>query len=77
MADAMALGMDESRAQIIKIFSTSKWNLKNLTAHSAKKKIRSAANKASAMDADEAAFGGNPVDYYATLKARAAWLKAH
>jgi hypothetical protein len=77
MNQAMLAGLEDCREKIIKIFSTTKWSLTNLKAHAAKKKLRSAAKQATAVDADDAAYGNQPLDYYATLKARAAWLKAN
>ena len=78
MNAAVLAGMDEARAQIIKIFSTSKWNLTKRAAHGLKKKIRSAAKSGAAEDDGDAVYAdGQKLDYYATLKARVQWLKAN
>ncbi|MGX7681836.1 eCIS core domain-containing protein [Jatrophihabitans sp. DSM 45814] len=78
MNAAMLEGIEESRRQIIKIFSTSKWDLGKGSAHATKKKLRSAAKKSTAVDVGDNAYGGNdPTSYYAILKARVAWLKAN
>lgn len=66
----MAEGFDAGIRRIIKIFSSTKWSLTRLRDHSAKKSIRGAARKAAAAD-------GGANDYYAELKRRAQWLKAH
>jgi hypothetical protein len=72
-------GMKESRKKLIKIFSTTRRSMFKKKEHDAKKKIRSAANKATATDAEDptgALEGGKP-DYWSTLKQRVEWLKAN
>ena len=71
--------MKESRKKLIKIFSTTRRSIFKKKEHDAKKKIRSAANKATETDAQDptgALEGGKP-DYWSTLKQRVEWLKAN
>lgn len=65
-------GLKEGKKQIGKVFASSRWK-GSKSNHQTKKALKKYANTAAAIDAD--VDGEAP--YYATLKARAAWLRKH
>jgi hypothetical protein len=70
---AVAAGLAEGKAQIVKTFSATRFNLTRKKERAAKKTIKAEAKKANEVDQDDAKMQGVG-DYYEILKARAKWL---
>ena len=65
----MAEGIEEGRKQVIKVFSSTRWNALGKSSRAAKKSIKVAAASGAAED--------GAASYYGELKRRATWLKNH
>ena len=70
---AVAAGLAEGKAQIVKTFTSTRFSIGRKKERAAKKAIKAEAKKANQVDQDDEKMQGVG-DYYEILKARAKWL---